>query len=970
VTAYVLSNVNASQGSVTATAAALPDGAPPGALSSTSVPAYTTGTITVQAPAGESVSGVDLGSDIQLTGTQNADGSWTLTPDQPLPVGQDQIAVVFTSQTPDTSQDVFVGGITGFDDLANPANTALLTATGRVGMEMQEEGVAPAYYAGQLPGIVAAMAGTGPGIAEINLVPQSNAANWWADYFSPIYADNNMDPDAFNVMADFFNPAAFTQFGYSDPGGWLQDFETFMNDGRAYGVQTFAPMFAPNYAPSITPWTNFATDPTYQSIREAALLGGGLCIDAPPGFFFQSGPQYQQFVEGMVEWANANHLRTTWLLTPFPAYTPDTAAEATANFLPQTQQMIAQLVAAGAVPSQWVVEDYSGENIDPVGSDTTANTVANVALWVAQNAPTTPWSVSNASILNLQVSQPPAPSVTVDGLVDGTPQADGATTDPTPTLYGTGSPDDPVTLADGSTVIGTTSTDSSGNWSFTPASSLAVGAHTITASVTQYGVSASAAFSLTIGPAVTAPANEPFGTAASSAISGLLGTASGGAADVVFLQPGQTFDTNSLPSGAVSALDVDDASVGQTVTVPSTDPLIQNSADGPVTIQGGSQSAVIVSTGTNLTYLTGGADGVFLGEAGASGNYGQNTVITPAQGSGHFIIEAGGGKNVIVAASGDNSISGGTGANLITLGTGSNVVASGGTDTIVGGSGAATITAGAGGVANSALVFMNGGAMTFINGGGASTLTGGAGSATVNAGAGGGAYWGGTAGHNVMTAGTGAATLFGGGSGDDLAAGAGRGDALLVAAASSGNATLTAAGSKGDNVMFTRRTNALVTGGGGADTIVGGTGHSTVHAGAGQDLIFTGKAGDVVYGGKGTSTVASSTAAATVHGGRGDMTIWNFAQGSEFLAGKGNASIAGGGTSVFDIVNGQAGGALTVWNFDPSQDHIALSGYSSGAAADALASQQNASGSTTLTLSDGTSLVLIGVSSVTSNVFA
>ncbi|HKM63217.1 MAG TPA: Ig-like domain-containing protein, partial [Acidisphaera sp.] len=536
------------------------------------------------------------------------------------------------------------------------------------------------------------------------------------------------------------------------------------------------------------------------------------------------------------------------------------------------------LVDVHATPGDAMAVTEQGNPITFVGTSDASGD------WVF--TPTTPLAVGTHTLLAtvtdglgdtattpLDVTILAAAHVAIDGLVDGTAEASGATTDQTPTLFGTGTPGQTVTLRADGTPIGSTVADGSGNWSFTSPYALSVGAHNITATVSEgTGDTASASFGLTIDTPVTVASNLPLGSAAAAAIAGLLG--SGGAADVVYLQPGQTLDLSGLPNGALAALDVSNGQVGETITVPSIDEMITNNADGPVTVQGSGQPQVVVSTGPNFTYLTGGADGVFLGQANANGSYGNNTVLIPAGARGHFIVEAGGGDNIIVAASGDNSVSGGAGANLIVVGTGSNVVDSGGADTIIGGAGAATVTAGAGDTAtglNSDLLFMEGGQMTFINAHGASTLTGGPGSATVHAGAGGGAYWGGTNGDNVMIAGSGAATLFGGGNDDFLSAGSHRGNDVLVAAASRGNSTLTAATSSGDNVILTRRQDALVYGGAGADTIVGGSGQSTVHAGTGQDLIFTGKGSDTVYGGRGASTVASGSAADTIHGGRGDM---------------------------------------------------------------------------------------------------
>ena len=58
------------------------------------------------------------------------------------------------------------------------------------------------------------------------------------------------------------------------------------------------------------------------------------------------------------------------------------------------------------------------------------------------------------------------------------------TNDNTPTLAGVTEADSVVTIRDNGTVIGTTTSDENGNWSFTPAPALGEGSHSLTASIT------------------------------------------------------------------------------------------------------------------------------------------------------------------------------------------------------------------------------------------------------------------------------------------------------------------------------------------------------------------------------------------------------------------------------------------------------------------------------------------------------
>lgn len=80
---------------------------------------------------------------------------------------------------------------------------------------------------------------------------------------------------------------------------------------------------------------------------------------------------------------------------------------------------------------------------------------------------------------------PALPAVTDDvGSITG-PLADGQTTDDTrPTLSGSGEAGSLITLYDGSTVVGTTTVNENGQWSFTPDAALTEGEHSLTFTAT------------------------------------------------------------------------------------------------------------------------------------------------------------------------------------------------------------------------------------------------------------------------------------------------------------------------------------------------------------------------------------------------------------------------------------------------------------------------------------------------------
>ncbi|WP_213133516.1 BapA/Bap/LapF family large adhesin [Citrobacter sp. FP75] len=113
--------------------------------------------------------------------------------------------------------------------------------------------------------------------------------------------------------------------------------------------------------------------------------------------------------------------------------------------------------------------------------------------------------------ITVDTSLPSAPvivSVTNDVGVTTTLISGQTTNDNTPTLAGTTEANSVVTIRDNGTVIGTTTSDGSGNWSFTPSPALGEGNHALTATVTDAAGNvspATAPFSLlvdTLPPAV------------------------------------------------------------------------------------------------------------------------------------------------------------------------------------------------------------------------------------------------------------------------------------------------------------------------------------------------------------------------------------------------------------------------------------------------------------------------------------
>ncbi len=292
------------------------------------------------------------------------------------------------------------------------------------------------------------------------------------------------------------------------------------------------------------------------------------------------------------------------------------------------------------------------------------------------------------------------------------------------------------------------------------------------------------------------------------------------------------------------------------------------------------------------------------------------------------------------------------------------VDAGAGADTIFAGGVGTTVTEGAG-------------SLYLIGGSGTLSARAGIGTVTVFGGTGGGALDGGSGGHNVLVAGGGNTTLTGGGAGDLLVAGSGNttlvlkgdstafggaGQSTMFGAANdvmvgSGNSDLMIAGA-GPEALWAGTGTSVLYGGVGADTLVGGTaGQSTITGGSGGDLIV-GSAGKVVaHGGTGDDVFFAGT---------GDMTIAEGNGSDNVVFGRGNATVTGGaGRDLFTFLNGSAGGSDVISGFKVGTDQIQLFGYG----ADPARTAANG-GSTVVTLSDGTTITLVGVTQLAANSIA
>lgn len=281
---------------------------------------------------------------------------------------------------------VFLGGVIGYENLAQPDIAQILRAA-QIGI--YEHGIAQtaAVRDGSAPAISAQFPTPWPSEAELGYAP-NGGAGYFANYYKPTYVAQGFRPTEANVNVNFdFQggvPGVISTIGSTNLPGW----QSYVDAARLYGIKTVAPVFSPNLG--IDPLTNFATDPIYAGVREAALYGGALAIDSPPAFHVR-GPAYDSFVQGEIRWALGNGLRVTDIISPHSAPT---------TFLADTKAYIAKLEAADALPTEWVVENYRFDQPSVTIDDgSNPNSLTSVALFVTTQPIASLPEPSTASLL-------------------------------------------------------------------------------------------------------------------------------------------------------------------------------------------------------------------------------------------------------------------------------------------------------------------------------------------------------------------------------------------------------------------------------------------------------------------------------------------------------------------------------------------------------------------------------------------
>ncbi len=307
-------------------------------------------------------------------------------------------------------------------------------------------------------------------------------------------------------------------------------------------------------------------------------------------------------------------------------------------------------------------------------------------------------------------------------------------------------------------------------------------------------------------------------------------------------------------------------------------------------------------------------------------------------------VQAGSGSDTITATAGQVTVNGSSGRLVFFGGTGaSSVNGAGGSTTIFGGSGGGDYTAG---MAGRSILISQGasGANTTLTGAGYGDRIFGAaaGTDTLSLGSGKGTIVGG-GGPTSITGGASASVIFGGAGSTSITGGAAGGDTIV---GTSGFLGVTA---QGGDAVFGGSASIGVTGSlRGADSVIGGTGALNVFGQGGNMLVVGSTTSSNIFTGDGASLIFIGAGSTSVTGGSGGMQV--------VLGSGGGTLLEGSGPALYDAINGSAGGTDVISGFKVNADAIDLYGY--GTTGYTLATS---GGSTTINVSDGTKIELLGV---------
>ena len=258
-----------------------------------------------------------------------------------LAAGTSAAGPAMAASCDDPGKRVYVGGVAGFDSLGDPSASARLRATGRVGLYMHFNALVPALAAGRLAPVYDAFRPAGNGVAEFGYSFLTNP-QFVNEQFRAFFTGLGQAPWAALLNA----PDNFVTASTQTVAQW----EGMAATAHRLGIRMIVPITAPNDNVGVN--EDPAVHPSFGLMRAVAQAMGGVAIDGPPAYFLHNNAlavPYRAWLVRWVHWAAGMGLRVFWIVSP------DTSG---AEFLSDTQTMVAYLKAHDALPHTWIVENY------------------------------------------------------------------------------------------------------------------------------------------------------------------------------------------------------------------------------------------------------------------------------------------------------------------------------------------------------------------------------------------------------------------------------------------------------------------------------------------------------------------------------------------------------------------------------------------------------------------------------------
>lgn len=457
----------------------------------------------------------------------------------------------------------------------------------------------------------------------------------------------------------------------------------------------------------------------------------------------------------------------------------------------------------------------------------------------------------------------------------GTPN-DNITADNTLIFNGTAGANNTVEIFLNATLMGSTTADSLGNWSFDyTAVSLIDGTYSITAAGTDANgneSSVSAPLVISVSTVATPGADTIIGTPNNDVIAGLAGN------DTIIGANGNDSLYGDEDDDLLEGRNGDDmlfGGLGSDILLGQANIDILNGNEGNDSLDGGGGNDTLNGNSGDDILNGGGGDDIL------NGNEDNDTLLG---GIGNDTLNGNEGSDRLEGRNGEDLLNGDAGNDLL-FGLRDNDILNGGLgmDTLDGGSNNDILNGGEG---DDALIGSTGN--DILNGGeNNDTLNGGNGDDILN----------GDAGSDTLLGGNDNDTLFGdegsdnleGRNGSDVLNGEAGNDTLLGL-----QDTDTLSGGLGDDALDGGSGNDVLFGNEDNDTLLGGAGNDTLDGGIGDDALFGGDGDDSLVGGFGNDLLEGRNGDDNITGGEGDDTLKGFADNDVLIGRAGDDTLDGG----------------------------------------------------------------------------